>query len=308
MTFCGHCGLQLSPGSTRCPRCSASVEPAEIATGSDLHMDDATIASRAFIAPNQGPSQTPINQQPLVLRGNSQGTQDANGATSRVEQVNYNTQAPPIQRGISYSGYPPPQGPASPPFQSNSGYLPPPGPGNPPFQSNNAYPIQNTGSYQPQAPYPGYQPGMPYTNVPPQIDASYQQYQSPYPPQQQPTNAKGRTTGLIIVFIGLILILSAALLFAMQQGFIGSKKTSGNSGGATPALTATQSTQNIVQYSHANYLYALPSFDINYKQNSQKQFIAYSILSEQGGTMNFIVPVSATNSTYQAGYPESINM
>jgi len=292
MTFCGHCGLQLSPGSTRCPRCGASVEPAEIATGSDLHMDDATIASRAFIPPNQGPAQTPINQQPLVLRGNSQGTQDANGAISRVEQANYNT--PPMQqvRGNSYSGFPPPQGTGNLPFQSNSGYPSPQGTGNLPFQSNGGYPVQNTGGYQPQAPYPSY-PGAPYTNVPPQMDAGYQQYQNPYPPQQQQTNTKGRTTGLIIVFIGLLLILSAALLFAMQQGLIGSNKaTGGNSGGATPAIIAAQLTQSTILHNDASHFSALPHFEIDYNRNTQSRFIFYGRISQQSTIINFTAPIS----------------
>jgi hypothetical protein len=278
MIFCGHCGLQLPPGSTRCPRCGASVEPVDVATtGGDLHIDDATIASRAFINQNQQPAQTSINQ-PLILRGNDYGTQDANGATSRVEQVNYNAQIPPTQqvRGNSYSGISgiPLQGTGNPPFQGNS-----------PYPNNNGYPVQNTGGYPPQVPYPGYQPGMPYTDVPPQMGASYQHY----PPQ--PTNTKGRTTGLILVFIGLLLILSAAILFAIQQGFIGSKKASaGNNGGTPSAITAIQQTQHITQH---HYNYTQPSdthldFHVTYKQNTQQAVPSYIIT--QNGTMKFIVP------------------
>lgn len=41
-------------------------------------------------------------------------------------------------------------------------------------------------------------------------------------------NTKGRTTGLILVLIGLLLIISAVVLFAMQQGLIGGMKASGS--------------------------------------------------------------------------------
>ena len=212
MIFCGQCGLQLAPGSTRCPRCGTAIEPADAATGSDLHVDDATVASRAFIVQNQPPPQTPNNQQPLILRGSSDygyGMQDANGATSRVEQVNYGTQAPPTQQamGNSYAGYS---------AQQSGGYPPVPG----------SYPVQNTGGYPPQVFQSGYQQGMSYTEVPAQMGGSYPQYSGQ--PQQRAMNTKGRTTGLILVLIGLLLIISAVVLFAMQQGLIGGMKASGS--------------------------------------------------------------------------------
>ena len=225
MIFCGQCGLQLAPGSTRCPRCGTVIEAADATAGGDLHVDDATVASRAFIVQNQTPPQTPNSQQPLILRGSGDygyGVQDANGATSRVERVNYGTQMPPTQQqvmGNSYAGYP------------AGGY--------PPMQSNSGYPVQNTGNYPPQVP-PGYQPGTPYTEVPVQTGASYPPYSGQYFPQQRAANAKGRTTGLILVLLGLLLILSAAVLFAMQQGLIGGTKagTSGNRGGAAIAVVS----------------------------------------------------------------------
>ncbi len=285
MIFCGHCGLQLPPGSTRCPRCGASVEPGEVATSGDLHMDDATIAARAFAAQNQRPPQTPQNQQPLVLRGNDYGTQDANGATSRVEQISNNTQMPPTQqvRGNTYGTYPP-QGISNTPLHSNSGY-----------------PLQNTGSsYPPQVPYPTYQPAPPsYTDVPPQMGMSYQQYpvqySGQYPPQHQPTHTKGRTTGLILVFIGLLLILSAAILLAMQQGLIGSKRANGgSSGGAALAITAIQHTQHTIQhtYNYTNHLYIHPYVDTSYNPYTQQQIMHYNQTTLQGGTMKFIVSVN----------------
>ncbi|GAC1357699.1 MAG: hypothetical protein NVS2B12_02330 [Ktedonobacteraceae bacterium] len=219
MIFCGQCGLQLPPGSTRCRRCGATVEPADMPGSGDLHVDDATVASRAFIVQDQRPPQTPNSQQPLILRRNSgydNGMQDPGGATSRVEQVNYNGQLPPTQQvmGNSYGAYPP---------QPTGGYAP--------LQSGGGYPVQHTGGYPPQISHPGYsnpayqQPGVPYTDVPPHMVSGYQQYPTRYPVEQRASNAKGRTTGLILVFIGLLLILSAAVLFAMQQGLIKGIKT-----------------------------------------------------------------------------------
>ncbi len=229
MIFCGQCGLQLAPGSTRCPRCGTAVETAETATGGDLHVDDATVASRAFIVQNQPPPQTPNNQQPLILRGSGDygyGMQDANGATSRVEQVNYGTQVPPTQQvmGNSYAGYP---------AQQSGGYLP------------GGYPVQNTGGYPPQVFQSGYQSGMPYTEVPAPMGGSYPQYSGL--PQQHAANTKGRTTGLILVLIGLLLIISAVVLFAMQQGLIGGTRASGS--GSQRAYSATSA---VVQ--HYNYV------------------------------------------------------
>ncbi len=200
MSFCGQCGQPLAPGSTRCPRCGTMVESADIGTSGDLHGDDATVASRAFIVQNSPPPQTPHNPQPLILPGSGgygYGTQDAGEATSRVEQVHYNTQASPQQTpGGSYVGY-----------SSQPGYSPLP----------NSYLAQNTGNYPPQGP-PNYQLGTPYTEVP--VGGSYPQSSSQYLPQQRAINAKGRTTGLILVLIGLLLIIGAAFLFAMQQGLI----------------------------------------------------------------------------------------
>jgi hypothetical protein len=179
------------------------VEPTDVATSGDLHVDDATVASRAFIVKNSPPPQTPHSQQPLILRGSGDygyGAQDASEATSRVEQVQYNnTQVPPQQLpGSSYAGYQAPSG---------GGYSPLP----------SSYPVQNTGSYPPQVP-PNYQLGTPYTEIP---IGGYPQYSSQALPRQRAINAKGRTTGLILVLIGLLLIMGAAVLFAMQQGLIG---------------------------------------------------------------------------------------
>ena len=43
MVFCGRCGIQLAPGSSRCPRCGALSEVNVI--GEDPHMNDATVIS-----------------------------------------------------------------------------------------------------------------------------------------------------------------------------------------------------------------------------------------------------------------------
>ena len=148
MIFCGQCGLQLSPGSTRCPRCGATIEGTSTGVVDDMHPDDATTASPAFIPPNQPGTLLPNGQQPLVLRsgmdnGNynyGTGTPETYDATSRVEAPNFNTRMPSnqnMQTAYPGQGY-------------NQGGL---------YPTQAAYPeygIQNAGSYPGQGGnYPG---------------------------------------------------------------------------------------------------------------------------------------------------------
>ncbi len=97
MIFCGQCGLQLAPGTTRCPRCGAMIEETNT-SATELHPDDATIASHSLTTRNPaGPSQI-SPPQPLILRpgatSSDYGSQMAYDATNRVEAPNYGTQIP----------------------------------------------------------------------------------------------------------------------------------------------------------------------------------------------------------------------
>ena len=213
MIFCGQCGLQLAPGSTRCPRCGATLEETGANTGGEFHADDATVATPSLLNRNPPTSQTPAGQKPLILRPGTSGAQTnindygTNApldyeATSMMEQANPNTAQ---QMGNSYPGYP----------------------------------TQSGGNYPPQNMYPGsgtthgggsYGTGMSYPNMPPQqMDMGYSQPHAQNQYQQQQAEqaaraARGRTTGLILVLCGLIFILTAVVLFALQSGLFGGHK------------------------------------------------------------------------------------
>src|SRR6185312_13161715 len=117
MLFCGQCGFQLASDNIRCPRCGAAIEGG-VPEG-DLHTDDPTIASPSYLTRNASQSGTqlsagsltPNNSQRLVLRPETnsynQGTQQAQGATSRVDMQNYAThsQQPISNPAAPYPGY-----------------------------------------------------------------------------------------------------------------------------------------------------------------------------------------------------------
>lgn len=134
MVFCGQCGFQLAPGTTRCPRCGAFTDvDTSAATVDALHADDPTSMS---MRATQKPSQTTqrmggsiADQSPLVLRGNTNAaynpdTQGTYGATVRGTSPSYETYAPPQ----SNTGYPP-QGGSYADFHTpdQMGYPPAPG-------------------------------------------------------------------------------------------------------------------------------------------------------------------------------------
>ncbi|GCF10111.1 zinc ribbon domain-containing protein [Dictyobacter arantiisoli] len=218
MTFCGQCGLQLAPGSTRCPRCGAVIEETSKATAEELHPDDATIATPSLFDPkrastlSQSATQSQQNQQPLILRpginsGQEYGTQNPAtynnyDATNMMDQV-----APPQQN--SYPGYP----------AQTSGV----GVGFPHPQSGSNYPQQ--GMYPDFTTNGGYNTGMSYPNMPAQqMSPNYPNVSGHYPPQvdeHAARAARGRTTGLVLVLFGLVLILGAVVLFAMQNHILG---------------------------------------------------------------------------------------
>jgi hypothetical protein len=190
MIFCGQCGLQLAPGVTRCPRCGATVEGTST-PATEMHPDDATVASRSLNLRNpMNPSQI-SPPQPLILRpgadGNDYGSQVAYDATSRVEAPNYGTQIPQnpnMGMGSTYaSNYP---------QQSGSAY---PGQG-----SYSDFGTRASGAYG-SGSYPNTQRG----------------YQQPFAQEQTASSNKIRITALVLVLLGVLLLLIAVILFVLQH-------------------------------------------------------------------------------------------
>src|SRR5215813_7293486 len=97
MIFCGQCGYQLATGTTLCPRCGAKMEEAN-AQATELHSDDATVATHSLPLRNPPGQPQASPPQPLILRpganSNDYSTQMAYDATSMMEAPNYGTQMP----------------------------------------------------------------------------------------------------------------------------------------------------------------------------------------------------------------------
>lgn len=178
MIFCGQCGLQLAPGTTRCQRCGATVEETN-AQATELHSNDATIASSLTAHNPAGLSQV-SPPQPLILRpgtsSNDYGSQIPYDATSRMEAPNYGTQMPQNPNiGSTYAGnYPQQSGNNYPDFTNHA----------PGTYGGGGYPMNTQRGYQ-----------QPYT---------------------QETN-KGRTTALVLVLLGVLFLVIAVILFVLQR-------------------------------------------------------------------------------------------
>lgn len=188
MTFCGQCGLPLSADDTHCPRCNTVVEGLPDASQADAP----TVETSSFTDGQSPPASTPTAypQQKLILRppDGSQldyGTQSPYDATSRVNSAD-------IDAAIAHSGPVPSGSPYSQTGATHGSYTPP------------GHPITGTA-------YPGYTAGA-------------SSYQSPsatsYPAYQQPAgtqNRRGRSAALVIIFIGLLFVLAAMVLFVLQH-------------------------------------------------------------------------------------------
>ncbi len=220
MVFCGQCGLQLAPGNKICPRCGAAVE-SDIPIG-DFHTDDPTVASPVYqvqnpsqpgLPPTAGPS-TPPNPK-LVLRSDNQGydygTQAAYDPTSRMDASNIANRAPGY--GMPSGGNYPPQ--AYPDYRQSGGAYPP--------------------------------VGASQSGFVPQAGTGYQQPYSEQRASTQSSSSRGRSVGLVLILIGLLFVLAAVILFALQ-----SNRVIGSSGGtSTPTTvstpTITQQAQALIQ-------------------------------------------------------------
>jgi hypothetical protein len=189
MIFCGQCGLQLAPGTTRCLRCGAAIdEPGTPGHGMDMHPDDATIASQALQLNTRNPaSPSPVSPpQPLVLRSGNEnsdyGSPTSYGTTSRMDASTYGTQFP---------SHP-----------------------NQPYSSGNSYAGQ--GGY-PELATRGVGNTFGGTNYPMNTHVGYQ---SPFTQNQPSTSSKVRTTAIVFILLGVFFFLIATVLFALQHSNI----------------------------------------------------------------------------------------
>ncbi|QBD82580.1 hypothetical protein EPA93_44080 [Ktedonosporobacter rubrisoli] len=205
MVFCGQCGLQLASGQTRCPRCGTSIE-SELTDPHLIDPDNApnapTTASPSLLV-RKPASQTPAyptntfpsGQQKLVLRPGPENNAQA-----------YNPQeAFGATSSIDRTNYATGMPPANPRYQNMEG------------------------DYASQAGYPAYPPAMP--NYPAPADP----YQAAPMQYQEPPSRKGRSTALVLILLGLVLILGTMGWFVLrQQGIIGNSPSNnsaiGNNG------------------------------------------------------------------------------
>ncbi len=178
MIFCGQCGLQLAPENLRCPRCGTIVEEEKLAEDV-LH----TRTSPSQVNPSQiGPvmSGSPPQQQLVLRPGTTANSYSPQDATSMIEAASYNSNMPPRQ--------------------------------------NMGTPYPGSGPYHTQTSYPNYSmPGGTYapTGMPSPAMASQIGYAAPH--ALTTGNPTLRVTGLVIALFGVLLILSAVVLFAMQH-------------------------------------------------------------------------------------------
>jgi hypothetical protein len=198
MVFCGHCGYQLAPGNTICPRCGTPVDPdVDMTIDNPPEPDNPTVASGLIHAPTQvqpgvqrpvagssGSQFTPGQQEPLILGpdGNTYNpdTGLANAPTSMMGSPTY---AMPNQAS-----------PANP----NVGLYP-------------GYEQQNIGNYpQPMGSYPGY---MPFAGDSHTSQADYEAMRA----ELAARNRTGRIVGLLLILLGLLLIIGAMVLYVVGR-------------------------------------------------------------------------------------------
>jgi hypothetical protein len=183
MIFCGQCGLQLAPGTATCPRCGAMVEEQKSSADAS-HANDNTVAGQSIPHLSQaGPIMPGIPPQQLVLRpGTTASSYNPQDATSMMEAPTYKTNMP--------SGQP------------------------------MATQFPDGGHYPTQASYPSYSMHG-GTYAPAGIPTPGIANQMGYPPQQNTSTSNGNPTlriaGLIIILFGVLLMLSAFILFVIQH-------------------------------------------------------------------------------------------
>ncbi len=132
MVFCGRCGLQLAPGSSRCPRCGALTDVD--VTSENPHMDDATVISPRRDDQLTLPAQPgygypagapPVPPSHVIIRSadpTSPDIIDPNTPTNMPSRPGGTSTPFPSSDPISYPGYLPPSAPG----QYNNWQTPPP--------------------------------------------------------------------------------------------------------------------------------------------------------------------------------------
>jgi hypothetical protein len=259
------------------------------ASATEMHPDDATIATHSLTTRNPaGPSQV-SPPQPLILRpganSSDYSSQMAYDATNRVEAPNYGTQIPqnPNMGSTYASNYP---------QQSGSGY---------PDMGTRASGTYGGGGYPTNAQGP---------------------YQQPYAQQ----TSKMRFTALILVLVGILLLLIAVILFVIQRTnptagtTPASTPTAIISTTSIPTLSDTQSGQQIIQeyyedinkqnYQGAYNLWKTPQqsfaqFRSGFQHTKHDDVSFGNVTQQPDGSVKVTVTVSATEETQQSGTQQS---
>jgi len=227
MIFCGQCGFQLAPGMQRCPRCGAIAEPGEGTTIEALPTDGPTVASKSILqAPPQGYETTRQDfnpQPPLILRNNAGETMNRSSG--------------------AYGGYEAPTRGIPPTYN--------------PYQTQAATSPADWQGYA--APAHVAPPSTPYNMVAPSQSGLATPSSPSYPQTDIPASGRGggRTVGLILILLGLLLVLGAMGFFAYQHNMLPwlshSSSTSSTSG--TSTLTPAQQADNVITqyYNYINH-------------------------------------------------------
>ncbi len=238
MVFCGQCGLQLSPGMTRCPRCGTMTEIAADNNIEPLQADaptiEATYIQRPQVTmypdvPQQSFSATPPDLQKLILHASSNGNYSytpasGNEQTSAMNAPDYHPHASaPVD------------------FQVDTPYSTQPNSVHYPTAASTIYPSQ-PGNYA--------SPGSTYAEAIPPGDA----IPSGYPPQT--SKKRGRAGVALLVVVALLLVLGIGGFFVVQRSHLFGNPVSpvtngANGNGATTQntpLTPTEQAKVVVQH------------------------------------------------------------
>ncbi|HZR43048.1 MAG TPA: zinc ribbon domain-containing protein [Ktedonobacteraceae bacterium] len=276
MIFCGQCGLQLAPGTKQCPRCGTVVEEPTVAM-EDLPSPDApttaspSLLGRSPLQPTPQPASGPPTQAAPPTPNNPQKL--VLPPVEETSNYDYNTQVANESTRVANTP-------------------------NPPIGTSYPDYRQSGGNYPTQAAYPDYgtQPAF-QGYAPPGRD-----YQEPAAPR-----SSGRVVGLVLILLGLLFILGAVILFALQHNnVIGS---SGGGSGAGGGSANTQQAQTVVQqyYNAINQkdfqtAYGLwkantqsyAAFTNGYKNTQNDALTISDTTVQQDGTVKVTVTVNAT--------------
>ena len=265
MVFCGQCGLNLPPGTARCPRCGTVADTTPDAGVDTFPTDAPTIESRLYAqhpqanvytdAPYPSVPSTPPEQQKLILHASNNdnygyGLSGDNEPTSVLDNADYRTQQQhtPVnfQSTPSYSSE-----------SHNAGY---------PAQANNIY---NNGNYA-QANY-AYSENISPGGAPP----------AGYPPTPLTQQKKRSTLPILLALLALFLIVGVSTFFVVEKFHLLSNIGSGTNNGSSTPLSPVEHAKRVVQRYYA---------DVNSKNYQE----AYSLWKWDANAPSF--------ATYKSGY------